>query len=145
MIPKGLILAVSVGVFAALGLGAYLEKSYDNTSVKFSQGPSLSIITDKRDYQLDETIQVVLINSGTTEISFSSFEPSFKVRALDGTEFYSMYSAGAKLAPKEKITINWSQQKNDKTHVLEGRYVLDSFGLSQNTKIHSSTTVNILK
>ena len=83
MIPKGLILAVSVGVFAALGLGLYLEKSYDDTSVKFTQGPSLSIITAKRDYQLDETIQVVLINSGTTEISFSSYEPSFKVRALD--------------------------------------------------------------
>ena len=65
MIPKGLILAVSVGVFAALGLGVYLEKSYDNTSVKFSQGPSLSIITDKRDYQLDETIQVVLDRKST--------------------------------------------------------------------------------
>lgn len=145
MIPKGLFVAVIVGVSAAIALGVYLEKTYDTHIIKFVNGPSISVTTDKQDYRLNDQIKVQIINTGTGNVIFSGSQPSLKVRALDGTEFYTMSSDGIKLAPKEKLEITWNQQKNDHTHVLEGRYVLESFAISQDTKVHGSTTVNILR
>lgn len=145
MIPKGLFIAVLVGVSSALALGVYLEKTYDVRTIKFVNGPSISITTDKQDYRLNDQIKIQIINTGTDDVLFSGSNPSLKVRALDGTEFYIMSSNGTKLAPKEKLEITWNQQKNDHTHVLEGRYVLESFAMSQDTEIHGSTTVNILR
>lgn len=145
MIPKGLLIAITVGIFSALALGVYLEKTYNNQALQFVNGPSISIISEKNNYELAEQIKIEVINTGTTDVLFLSSEPSLRVRALDGTEFYSMFSDGTKLAPKEKLTITWSQEKNDGSPVLEGRYVLESFAFDGNAKIHDSITVNILK
>jgi hypothetical protein len=145
MIPKGLFIAVVVGVSAGLALGVYLEKTYNGNAIQFVEGPSLSIMTEKSDYALAEPVKVEIINTGTIDVVFSSAEPSLRVRALDGTEFFSTYSDGAKLAPKEKLTITWSQQKNDDSNVLEGRYVIESFAFDRQTKIGDSITVNILR
>ncbi len=145
MIPKGLLIAIVVGVFASLTLGMYLEKTYNGQDLKFTQGPSISIVTEKHDYTLGDIIVVEVINTGTTDVLFLTKEPSFRVRALDGTEFYSVFSDGAKLLPKEKLTIQWAQLKNDNSHILEGRYVLESFAYDKDQKIHDSTTINIFK
>lgn len=145
MIPKGLFIAVVVGVSAGLALGVYLEKTYNDSTTRFVEGPSLTITSEKSDYALDEPIQIEIINTGTVDVVFSSAEPSLRVRALDGTEFYSMFSDETKLAPKEKLTITWNQQKNDNSNVLEGRYVIESFAFVDNTKIGDSITVNILR
>jgi hypothetical protein len=144
MIPKGLLIAVIVGVSAGLALGVYLEKTYNNNTIRFIEGPSLSITTEKSDYTLAEPVKIEIINTGTMDAIFST-EPSLRVRALDGTEFFSTYSDGAKLAPGEKLTITWSQQKNDNSNVLEGRYVIESFAFVRNSKIGDSLTINILR
>jgi hypothetical protein len=145
MIPKGLFIAVVVGVSAGLALGLYLEKTHNDNTIQFVEGPSLTIITEKSNYALAEPVKIEIINTGTVDAIFSSAEPSLRVRALDGTEFYSTYSDGAKLAPQEKLTITWNQQKNDNSNVLEGRYVIESFAFDRNTKIGDSVTVNILR
>jgi hypothetical protein len=134
-----------MGVSAGLALGIYLEKTYNNTTIRFVEGPSLTITTEKSDYALDEPIKIDIINTGNIDTVFSSAEPSLRVRALDGTEFFSTYSDGTTLAPKEKITLTWNQQKNDNSNILEGRYVIESFAFDRNTKIGDSITVNILR
>ena len=145
MIPKGLLIAIIVGVSAALILGVYLQKTYNGNDLKFVEGASISILTDKSDYTINDTIMVEIINTGTVNVSFSNLEPSFRVRALDGTEFYSTFSEGTNLAPKEKLTISWNQLKNDNTHILEGRYVIESFAYGMDQKINDSTTINVFK
>lgn len=145
MIPKGLLIAIIVGVSSALVLGVYLQKTYNDTDLKFVEGTSISILTDKSDYAINDTVVIDVINTGTVAVSFSSLEPILRVRALDGTEFYSAFSEGTQLAPREKITISWNQQKNDNTHILEGRYVIESFAYDKDQKIHDSTTINVFK
>lgn len=145
MIPKGLLIAIIVGVSSALILGVYLQKTYNSNDLKFIEGTSISILTDKSDYTINDTIVVEIINTGTVDVSFSNMAPSLLVRALDGTEFYSAFSEGTNLAPKEKIIISWNQLKNDNTHILEGRYVIESFAYDKDQKIHDSTTINVFK
>ncbi|MGQ0605482.1 MAG: hypothetical protein ACT4OD_00800 [Candidatus Nitrosotenuis sp.] len=146
MIPKGLLIATIVGVSSSLILGIYLEKTYHTQEIPFTDGSSISILTDKRDYTLDDIITIQIINSGTTNISFSSDIPGFRVRALDGTEFNSASFDGVKLAPKEKHIIQWNQLKKDDSHILEGRYILESFAYDEkNQKIHDSISINIFK
>lgn len=146
MIPKGLLVAIIVGVSASLALGLYFEKTYNKQGLEFTDGSAISILTDKYDYDLNEKIIVQIINSGTSEVSFQNDLASFRVRALDGTEFFSTSFDGTKLAPKEKYTFEWNQQKNDNSHILEGRYVLESFAYDGGKhKIHDSTTINIFK
>lgn len=146
MIPKGLIVAIIVGVSASLTLGLYFEKTYNKQGLEFTDGSAISILTDKHDYDLNEKIIVQIINSGTSEVSFQNDLASFRVRALDGTEFFSTSFDGTKLASKEKYTFEWNQQKNDNSHILEGRYVIESFAYDdEKHKIHDSTTINIFK
>lgn len=145
MIPKGLLIAIIVGVSSALVLGVYLQKNYNSNDLKFVEGTSISILTDKSDYAINDTVVIDVINTGTMTVSFSNLEPSLRVRALDGTEFYSVFSEGMQLAPKEKITISWNQLKNDNTHILEGRYVIESFAYDKDQKIYDSTTINVFK
>jgi len=144
MIPKGLLLAIIVGMSSALALGVYLDNTYNDNTIKFVDGPSITVTSDKSDYKLGESVKLEIINTGTVDVSLGK-EPSLLVRALDGTEFFSMSSDGTKLAPKEKIAITWDQQKNDNSHVLEGRYVIESFAFDGNTMVHDSITVNIFK
>ena len=145
MIPKGLLIAIVVGVGASLSLGVYLEKTYNKQELEFTNGPAISIMTDKRDYDLNEKIIINIVNSGTSDVTFST-DPSFRVRALDGTEFFTTSFDGLKLTPREKYTFEWNQLKSDSSHVLEGRYVLESFAYgAEKQKLHDSTTINIFK
>lgn len=145
MIPKGLLIAIIVGISSALILGVYLQKTYIGNDLKFVDGASISVLTDKSDYTINDSIMVEIVNTGTIDVSFSSLAPSLRVRALDGTEFYSTFSEGTSLAPKEKIIISWNQLKNDNTHILEGRYVIESFAYDVDQKIYDSTTINVFK
>lgn len=145
MIPKGLFIAIIVGVSSAFALGVYLEKTYNDQTIKFTDGPAISIMSAKSDYFLGEPVKIELVNTGTVDLFFSSQAPSLRVRALDGTEFFSMSYDDTHLAPKEKLDITWSQQKNDNSFVLEGLYVIESFAFDGNTKVGDSITVNILK
>ncbi|MBM3903960.1 MAG: hypothetical protein FJ357_02305 [Thaumarchaeota archaeon] len=145
MIPKGLLIAILIGLSAGLALGLYLEKTYNGQAIKFVDGPSITIATEKSDYALGEPIKIEIINTGTVDVFFANSDPSLRVRALDGTEFYSISSDGAILAPKEKFAITWSQQKNDDSKVLEGRYVIESTAHNSNAKVHDSVTIDILR
>lgn len=143
MIPKSLLIAIIIGTVAAVALGIYLEKirSHD---LEFVEGASISILVEKQDYELGESVAINIINSGTTEITFLD-QPSLQVRALDGTVFFSTSFNGLKLSPNQKHVYEWLQQKNDNSKIIEGRYVIDAFAYVDNQKISDSTTVNILR
>ena len=145
MIPKGLLIAVVTGVAAAAVTGTYLQ-NLTQQNVVFVQGPSISVHIEKQDYELGQDIPIQIINSGTTELIFSNDLPSVRIRALDGTVFFSTSFGGVKLLPEQEYVFEWKQQKNDSTKVIEGRYVVDSFAYDQtDRKVSDSAILTILR
>ncbi|MEM4378277.1 MAG: hypothetical protein QXX85_04750 [Candidatus Nitrosotenuis sp.] len=144
MIPKSLVISVASGVVAAAAMGMYLQ-GLTSQGVIYVQGPSISVYAEKQYYNLGETIQIQIINSGTSEISFAEDLPGLRIRALDGTVFFSITFEDLKLEPKQKHVVEWAQQKNDNSKVIGGRYVVESFAYgADGKKVSDSFTLDIL-
>ncbi|HET6516869.1 MAG TPA: hypothetical protein VFG25_01440 [Nitrosopumilaceae archaeon] len=148
MIPRGLILALSIGVAAGGIFGIFFVDLKNPNELNFVEGKSLSIVTEKTDFKKGEIIQIKIINSGTTPIFFSDASYGLKIRGLDGTILYSPVSAQvvSTLHPEEEKIFKWDQIKNDGDPILEGTYKITSGGFTPNKDIvKKSITVHILK
>ncbi len=148
MIPRGLILGIIVGVTAGAILGVFFVDLKNPNELNFVDGTSLTILTEKTDFEKGEIIQIRIINSGTVPISFSDASYGLIIRGLDGTILYSPISAQviSILEPKEEKIFEWDQIKNDGDLVLHGTYKITSSGLTIGEKtVKKSITINILK
>ncbi len=148
MIPRGLILAISVGVAAGAIFGVIFVDFKNPNELNFVEGESLTILTEKTDFEKGEKIQIKIINSGTVPISFSDASYGLKIRGLDGTILYSPVAAQviSTLEAKEEKIFEWDQIKNDGDAVHEGTYKITSSGLTIGEKtVKKSITINILK
>lgn len=147
MIPRGLLLGIIVGIAAGAIFGVIFV-DFKQTELKFVEGTSLSIQTEKIDFKKGEEIKITIINSGTVPLTFSDASYGLKITALDGTIFYSPIAAQVLsiLEPSEETTIVWDQIKNDGDQVLEGTYKITSSAIADDEKtIKKSITINILK
>ena len=148
MFPRGLIIAIIIGVAAGAILGALTIKFNDNTQLEFVEGPSLSIVTEKTDFKLGEEIQITIVNSGTIPLSFSDASYGFEIVNLDGWNIYSPISAQviSTLEPKQEVSFVWDQIKNDGDYVLEGLYKIETQTKdNQGKTVKKTITINILK
>ncbi|HXV51576.1 MAG TPA: hypothetical protein VD689_05555 [Nitrosopumilaceae archaeon] len=148
MVPKGLVIGITVGVVAATIFGALaLTISSQRQQLVFVEGPSLSIITEKMDFSLGENIQITIINTGSKPLTFSDASYGLQVVGLDGRILYSPIAAQVVsiLEPKEERTFVWDQIKNDGGQVIEGRYKIISSANYEDKTIKKSITINILK
>ena len=148
MIPRGLILATSVGIVAGAILGVIFVDSKNPNELNFQQGPSLSILTEKTDFKKGETITIRIINSGSVPLTFSDASYGLKISGLDGTLLYSPVAAQviSVLEPKEEKSFEWDQIKNDGDSMLEGTYKISSSAMDNLEKtIKKSITINIYK
>ncbi|MFQ5573329.1 MAG: hypothetical protein ACE5EJ_03665 [Nitrosopumilaceae archaeon] len=148
MIPRGLILAISVGVAAGAIFGIFFVDLKNPNELNFVEGTSLTILTEKTDFEKGETIEIKIINSGTVPISFSDASYGLQIKGLDGTILYSPVAAQviSILKPKEEKIFEWDQIKNDGDAVHEGTYKITSSGLTDGEKtVKKSITINILK
>ncbi len=148
MIPRGLILGIIVGVTAGAILGVFFVDLKNPNELNFVDGTSLTILTEKTDFEKGEIIQIRIINSGTVPISFSDASYGLIIRGLDGTILYSPISAQviSTLEPKEEKIFEWDQIKNDGDLVLHGTYKITSSGLTIGEKtVKKSITINIFK
>lgn len=147
MVPKGLLIAVIVGVIAGFILGIIVVNHKGDGEIEFVMGPSLFIGTDKTDYQLGEKITIKIINSGSVPLEFSDASYGMKITGLDGTLMYSPVTSQviSILEPREEIVFVWDQIKNDGDTILEGRYKIVSETIAGDGKIKKSITVNVLK
>ena len=71
MFPKGLILAISLGVVAGPIFGIILFDIGVQEQLVYVDGTSLSIVTNKINFKLGEEVIIKIINSGTDELRFS--------------------------------------------------------------------------
>ena len=148
MLPRGLIVAILIGVVAGGIFGAFFVNLQDFNHLEFVDGPSLSIITLKTDYELGEEIEIRIINSGTEELTFSDASYGLKITGLDGRVLYSPISAQviSKLEPKQEITFVWDQIKSDGDPLQGGTYKITSRAIDALEKtVKKSITINIYK
>ncbi len=147
MFPRGLILAVVIGIVAGAIVGVLLVTQKNGEQLEFVQGPSISIVTDKIDFKQGEQITIKIINSGTSELTFSDASYGLKITGLDGRVLFTPVSAQviSTLEPKGEFSFAWNQIKNDGDQVAAGTYKIISKALDGDKTIKKSITINIYK
>jgi len=148
LIPRGLIIGICVGVAAGAILGITLIETKTTNQLIFQEGSSLSIVTEKIDFNKGEEISIRIVNSGTAPLTFFDASYGLKITQLDGIETYSPVAAQviSVLEPKQEVSFVWDQIKNDGDSTLQGVYKISSSGTDSEQKtIKKSITINIFK
>jgi hypothetical protein len=148
LLAKSLVIFIGVGVLAGFAFGFYLLDIKNTNQLAFVNGPAISIVTEKSDFKKGDAIKIMLVNSGTTPLTFSDNSYGLKISGLFGVLMYSPPTNPAitVLEPKQEIVFVWDQMKNNGEPVLEGLYKIDSNGIDpQGNKVTKSITINIWK
>ena len=147
MFPRGLIMAVVIGIIAGAIVGVLLVTQKNGEQLEFVVGPSISIVTDKTDFEQGEQISIKIINSGTSPLTFSDASYGLKITGLDGRVLFYPVSAQviSTLEPTEEISFVWDQIKNDGDQAAAGTYKIISNALDGDKTIKKSITINIYK
>ncbi len=148
MLAKSLIIFIVVGIITGFGIGIYTIDYKTNNQLVFVDGSSISIVTEKFDFKQDELIQIRIINSGTTELTFSDSSYGLKITGLSGILIYSPISVQviSTLDPGDEIIFSWDQHKNDGNVALDGVYKISVKGMDvDGNNVEKSTTVTIWK
>ena len=147
-VPRGLVIALFIGMLAGLTLGFFVNYQSNHEQLVFQEGPSISILTEKIDFELGEYIHIKIVNSGTIPLTFSDASYGLKVTGLDGVLFYTPMAAQviSTLEPKEEKTFVWNQKRMDGSDSLEGIYKIVVEGFDhENNKVKKSIVINVLK
>ena len=149
MIPKGLVIGVVSGVVVAAVFGIIVTTLHNqNQELVFVEGASLSIITDKKDFNIGEAISIRIVNSGSEPLTFSDASYGLQISNLDGGILYLPVSAQviSVLEPREEQFFLWDQTKNDGTQVIQGTYKITTSGIDEDgNTVKKSVTINIHK
>jgi len=148
LLAKSLVIFISVGIITGFAFGIYLIDFKSTTQLVFVEGSSISIVTEKFDFKQGELIQIRIVNSGTTELTFSDLSYGLKITGLSGILMYSPISAQviSTLDPGDEIIFSWDQHKNDGNVVLDGVYKISVKGMDvDGNNVEKSTTVTIWK
>jgi len=147
-VPRGLIIAILIGMISGLVLGVFENFQYNHEQLVFQEGSSISIVTEKIDFELGEQIHIKIVNSGTVPLTFPDASYGLKVTGLDGILYYAPTAAQviSTLEPKEEKTFVWNQKRMDGSDSLEGIYKIVVEGFDQeNNKVKKSIVINVLK
>ena len=113
MLPKGLILALSLGIIAGPIFGIILFDIGTEEQLVYVDGTSLSIVTEKINFKLGEEVVIKIINSGTDELTFPDTSYGLVIKQLDSIPIYIPTSTQeiSKLESHEEIIFTWNQLK----------------------------------
>ena len=148
MFPRGLILAITIGVVAGPILGIILYETNTQEQLVYVDGSGISIVTEKTDFDLGEEIHIKIVNSGTTDLTFPDASYGLEIKQLDGIVVFKPYSAQvvSTLSSYDEIEFVWDQAKNNGDQILEGRYKITSIGSDNDgNTVKKSITINVLK
>mgnify|MGYP006108754827 FL=1 len=148
MFPRGLILAVALGVISGPLFGIFLYEFGTEEQLVYVDGTSVSIVTEKTDFKLGESITIKIVNSGTDELEFPDTSYGLVVKQLDSIPVYSPISSQiiSKLESHDEVDFVWNQLKNDGTQILEGTYKISVKAISIDEEIiEKIVTIDILK
>lgn len=138
-----------VGVVSAGALGAYLfQISGQTPKLVYQDGPSLTIIPDKINYLMGQTVHIRVIDSGTVPLTFSDSSFGLKIRGLDGEIIYSPPSGDGQtqLLPHQEKLFMWNQTRTGGGKVFEGRYKIEcNTSPEAGAELKKSVTINIFQ
>jgi len=147
-VPRGLVIAIFIGMLAGLILGFFVNYQSNHEQLVFQEGSSISIVTEKIDFELGEQIHIKIVNSGTIPLTFPDASYGLKVTGLDGVLYYTPMAAQviSTLEPKEEKTFVWNQKRMDGSDSLEGifKIVVEGFD-HENNKVKKSIVKKVLK
>jgi len=147
-VPRGLVIAILIGMLAGLTLGFFVYYQSNHEQLVFQEGPSISILTEKIDFELGEHIYIKIVNSGTISLTFSDASYGLKVTGLDGVLYYTPMAAQviSTLEPKEEKTFVWNLKRMDGSDSLECIYKIVVEGFDhENNKVKKSIVITVLK
>ena len=147
-VPRGLLIAILIGMVSGLVVGIFENFQYNHEQLVFQEGYSISIVTEKIDFELGEQIHIKIVNSGTIPLTFPDASYGLKVTGLDGVLYYTPMAAQviSTLEPKEEKTFVWNQKRMDGSDSLEGIYKIVVEGFDhENNKVKKSIVINVLK
>ena len=147
-VPRGLLIAILIGMMAGLVVGFFENFQYNHEQLVFQEGSSISIVTEKIDFELGEQIHIKIVNSGTIPLTFPDASYGLTVTGLDGVLFSTPMAAQviSTLAPMEEKTFVWDQKKMNGSDSLEGIYKIIVEGFDHdNNKVKKSIIINLLK
>jgi len=149
LIPKGAVIGLGSGIVGAIVIGLFFANIASQApTLVYVEGPSLSIITEKTNFELGEPINIRIINSGTEPLTFSDSSYGMKIVGLDGRVLYSSPSLQviSVLEPKEEKLFVWDQTKSDGNKIIDGRYkIVSSATVGGENVLTKSLTINIFK
>ncbi len=148
MLAKSLVIFIGVGLVAGLIFGIYLIDVKNTNQLVFVDGTSVSIITEKFDFKIGEAINIKIVNSGTTPLTFTDASYGLRITGLSGILMYSPEAGQvlSTLEPGNEIVFSWDQIKNDGDVTLEGLYKISTNAIdSSGNKVEKSTTITIWK
>ncbi len=148
MLAKSLVLFIGVGIIAGLAYGVYLIDVKNTSQLVFVDGTSISVVTEKFDFKQNESIEIRVVNSGTTILTFSDSSYGLRITGLFGIPIYSpdAFDVISTLDPGDEINFSWNQIKNDGDPVLDGVYKISTIGMDdKGNNIEKSTTITIWK
>ena len=131
-----------------LVFGVYLIDVKNNSQLVFVEGSSVSIVTEKSDFKKGEGINIRIVNSGTTLLTFSDDSYGLRITGLSGILMYAPSAAQviSSLEPGDEIRFSWDQIKNDGDVALEGLYKISVTGMDElENNVENSITVAIWK
>ena len=128
MFPKGLLFAIILGVVSGPIFGIILYEYGVEDQLVYVDGTSLSIVTEKTNFTLDEPISITIVNSGTDELKFPDASYGLIIKQLDSIPIFSPTAAQviSNLDSHEDVTFVWDQIKNNGDQILEGTYKITS-------------------
>lgn len=142
-------IGLGLGVAGAIVIGLFFANMANQApTLVYVEGSSLSIITEKTNFELGEPINIRIINSGTEPLTFSDSSYGMKIVGLDGRILYSPQSLQviSVLEPKEEKMFVWDQTKSDGDKIIDGRYkIVSSVIAAGENVLTKSLTINIFK
>ena len=114
--------------------------------IVYVEGPSITVDTDRRDYQRGDLVTAVIVNSGSVPLE-SDGSWGFRVTGLSGMLMYEAVGSGVDvLEPGMRTTVMWDQVKDDGDAALEGLYRISVEGHGpEGGSIRDSATFSIWK
>ena len=142
-------IGLGLGVVGAIVIGLFFANIANQApTLVYVEGSSLSIITEKTNFELGEPINIRIINSGTESLTFSDSSYGVKIVGLDGRILYSPPSLQviSVLEPKEEKIFAWDQTKSDGDKIIDGRYKIVSSAIAAGENaLTKSLAINIFK
>ena len=148
MFPKSLFFAIILGVVSCPIFGIILYEYGVEDQLVYVDGTSLSIVTEKTNFDLGEPISIKIINSGIDELKFPDASYGLVIKQLDSIQIFSPISSQviSKLDSHEEISFVWDQIKNNGDQILEGTYKITSKAITlDGSIIEKIITIHVFK